>query len=343
MPALVMTASPVRRRIAAAAAAATVGAGALAVVMLGSLTMSAASAPMAGVSCPVADVPVGDGDGTTGLKSDQIRNAQVIIGVGQKLRVPLRGQIVAIAAALQESGLQNLGHGDRDSLGLFQMRPSQGWGTRSQIMDPQYAARTFYQHLVRVRGWEAMSINDAAQAVERSGFPDAYAKHETRAVQIVAGLAGSTDGATQVDTTGCTAVTDTPSGATQTALRAMLQQVGKPYEWGATGPDSFDCSGLIVYGWRQAGYQLKVRTSQQMYDIATPVRRGEEKPGDLIFTEMDKQAGAPGPAHVLIVVTPGMAVEAPRTGLDVRVRKYNPDTETMKFGRLPTSSLGRLA
>ncbi|MCD9146136.1 C40 family peptidase, partial [Streptomyces albireticuli] len=201
--------------------------------------------------------------------------------------------------------------------------------------------KKFYSVLLtEVKGWEQMSINDAAQAVERSGFPNAYAEFEAQAVQIVASIGRSTAGISQIDTTGCSAVTDLPSGPAGAALQTMLAQVGKPYEWGATGPNSFDCSGLIVFGWRQAGYELSVRTSQQMFNIATPVQTGQEQPGDLIFTEMDKQG--PGPAHVLVVVSRGTAVEAPRTGVPVRIRKYNAEAENMRFGRLPSSSLRSL-
>ncbi|MEU3356110.1 NlpC/P60 family protein [Streptomyces sp. NPDC037389] len=323
------------RRVAAALAAATVGLGTIAALSLSALTTTGASATtMTGVSCPVAGVPIGKGDGSTQLDTEQIKMAQVIIGVGKQLQVPTRGLVVAITAALQESGLRNLPYGDLDSLGLFQMRPSQGWGTREQILTPEYSARKFFSVLYSdVPNWQSMSINNAAQAVERSGFPDAYAKHEQHAVQIVSSIGGGTDG--QVDVTGCTAVTTAATGATATALQVMMQQVGKPYVWGATGPDSFDCSGLIVYGWRQAGYQLTVRTSQEMYTIATPVPSGQEQPGDLIFTEMQ----ADGPAHVLIVVTPGTAVEAPNSRIPVRIRQYDAQREGARFGRLPSSAL----
>ena len=84
--------------------------------------------------------------------------------------------MAALAAAFQESGLHNLSHGDRDSLGLFQQRPSQGWGTPSQIMDPGYAAGAFYHRLAQVTGWQTTSVTDAAQQVQRSAAPDAYAQ-----------------------------------------------------------------------------------------------------------------------------------------------------------------------
>jgi hypothetical protein len=127
-----------------------------------------------------------------GYQPDQITNAATIVAVGKQLNVPERGWVVAIAAAMQESGLRNLDYGDRDSLGLFQQRPSQGWGTPAQIMTPTYAATQFYQHLLAVPGWQQMSVNDAAQAVQRSGFPDAYTQHEQAAREIVATVSGAT-------------------------------------------------------------------------------------------------------------------------------------------------------
>ncbi|WP_433860297.1 C40 family peptidase [Streptomyces kronopolitis] len=337
---LATASSPVGRRVAVAAAAAILGTGAYVAMSIGQLlSLSPVASTLAGVSCPVDGVAVGDGDGKTGLRAEQIKNAQVIIATGQKMQISSRGQVVAIAAALQESGLRNVDGGDRDSLGLFQMRPSQGWGTREQILNPAWAAGKFYRALRSVNGWEEMPVTDAAQAVEKSGFPDAYAQHERRAVQIVASIGSSTGEVTQVDTGGCTPAEDTPAGPAGDALQTMLKQVGKPYVWGATGPDSFDCSGLIVYGWRKAGYELSVRTSQQMETVTTPVKSGQEKPGDLIFSEFGKQDGMAGPAHVMVVVRPGLLVEAPRTGLDVRTRKYNAESEGLKFGRLTKSSL----
>jgi murein DD-endopeptidase MepM/ murein hydrolase activator NlpD len=123
------------------------------------------------------------------LGEAQMRNAATIIEVGAGLSVPPRGWVIAIATALQESVLTNLPHlgarNDHDSVGLFQQRPSQGWGTPEQLQDPKYAARKFYQKLVKVRGWESMPLTMAAQRVQRSAYPDAYAKHEPTATEIV--------------------------------------------------------------------------------------------------------------------------------------------------------------
>jgi murein DD-endopeptidase MepM/ murein hydrolase activator NlpD len=119
----------------------------------------------------------------------QIRNAAIIINTGAALKMPPRAWVIAVATAMQESGLTNLGNlgkkNDHDSLGLFQQRPSSGWGTPNQITDPVYASTKFYQKLKTVAGWQTIPLTDAAQAVQVSAYPDAYAKHEPVATQIV--------------------------------------------------------------------------------------------------------------------------------------------------------------
>jgi murein DD-endopeptidase MepM/ murein hydrolase activator NlpD len=127
------------------------------------------------------------------LSGEQVRNAAIIIRVGQERKVPPRGWVVAIATALQESELRNLpnlgARNDHDSLGLFQQRPSAGWGTPTQIMDPAYASAKFYAKLVTIDGWQTMALTDAAQAVQESAYPNAYAKHEPLATLVVNMLA----------------------------------------------------------------------------------------------------------------------------------------------------------
>ena len=117
------------------------------------------------------------------LGDEQMRNAAVIVQVGQQMKVPPRGWVIAVATAMQESRLINVGNSrnDHDSLGLFQQRPSQGWGTAEQIMDPQYSSRKFYEKLLTVPGWERQALTVAAQRVQRSAYPDAYAQHEPTA------------------------------------------------------------------------------------------------------------------------------------------------------------------
>jgi hypothetical protein len=136
-----------------------------------------------------------------GLTQIQMNNALRIVGEGKALGLPKRAYVLAVACAMQESNLTNLasnvlpesfnypheGAGaDHDSVGLFQQRPSQGWGTVAQLMDPVYAVGVFLDRLVTVPGWESMSVAAAAQAVQRSAFPGAYQKHQPLAEQVVA-------------------------------------------------------------------------------------------------------------------------------------------------------------
>jgi hypothetical protein len=119
----------------------------------------------------------------------QRKNATTIVQVGVALAVPVRGEVVAVAAAMQESQLYNLGNlgakNDHDSLGLFQQRPSMGWGTAAQLTDPVYAATAFYLALKHVPRWESMAVTVAAQRVQRSAFPNSYAKWEADATSLV--------------------------------------------------------------------------------------------------------------------------------------------------------------
>ncbi|WP_443064277.1 hypothetical protein [Streptomyces sp. NBC_00525] len=134
-------------------------------------------------------------DGTYRLTPEQAANAATISAVGTRRGMPERAVTIALATALQESALRNIGHGDRDSLGLFQQRPSQGWGTAKQIMDPVYASGKFYEHLAEVPGYSRLPLTVAAQRVQRSGFPQAYAKHEPDAALLAAALTGRTPAA----------------------------------------------------------------------------------------------------------------------------------------------------
>ncbi|GLZ59472.1 MULTISPECIES: hypothetical protein [Micromonospora] len=138
-----------------------------------------------------------------GLDQAQMDNAKIIVDVGLEMKMPRRALVVALATAMQESNLYNLasdvlpesaqypnqGSGsDHDSVGLFQQRPSSGWGTVAQLMRPSYAARAFYSALNEIPGWQDMSVTSAAQAVQISAYPDAYAQHEDRATTVAAAL-----------------------------------------------------------------------------------------------------------------------------------------------------------
>ncbi|WP_166983488.1 LysM peptidoglycan-binding domain-containing protein [Paramicrobacterium fandaimingii] len=134
-------------------------------------------------------------ESVTPLTAEMKTNAQTIIRVGHSLGVSDYGLVVALAAAMQESSLRNVNGGDRDSLGLFQQRSSQGWGTKEQIMNPEYSAKVFFvgvsgktRGLLDISGWQDMSVTEAAQAVQISAYPDAYAKWETSARSWLAQL-----------------------------------------------------------------------------------------------------------------------------------------------------------
>lgn len=151
---------------------------------LGESTARASS----GATCRITDPGSGAEPDLLQLDPAQVHNAQIIVGVGVGLGLPARASVIALAAARQESGLHNLNYGDRDSLGLFQMRPSMGWGSPEHLMDPVYAATQFYEHLVGVGNWQELPVSVAAQAVERSAYPNAYAKWEALATALTAAL-----------------------------------------------------------------------------------------------------------------------------------------------------------
>jgi hypothetical protein len=132
-----------------------------------------------------------------------MNNAKIIVDAGKSMGLPTRAMVIAVATAMQESNLRNLastalpesfsypneGSGsDHDSVGLFQQRPSSGWGLVKDLMNPDYAARQFYQALILVPGWDTMELTFAAQAVQGSAFPYAYAPHEADAQAVVDAL-----------------------------------------------------------------------------------------------------------------------------------------------------------
>ncbi len=132
---------------------------------------------------------------TAELALDQAHFAAIISGVSVQRGLPPRAATIALATAFQESDMRNIDYGDRDSIGLFQQRPSQGWGTVEQIMDPHYATNKFYDALVKVPSWQTGDVNDVAQQVQRSGVPDGYRKHVERARILASALSGETEAA----------------------------------------------------------------------------------------------------------------------------------------------------
>ncbi|MES9558072.1 MULTISPECIES: NlpC/P60 family protein [unclassified Streptomyces] len=284
------------------------------------------------------------------LPAEQVPNAQTIVATGRSLDVPRKGQVIALATAMQESRLRNLNYGDRDSLGLFQQRPSQGWGTAQQIHDPVHASEQFYKALLKVNGWQQMTVTQAAQAVQKSGWPDAYATWESLATALQAAIAKTFPGADkdtedqskQTDSTGCAPDKDgsgfgripegsvpkgykIPKNAAPKARKAIewaMYQLGTLYQWGGSctdshGPDPMrrcDCSSLMQQAYDHADITLTRTTYTQVKD-GKAVSPSQLQPGDLIFS----RGTAARPEHVGMYIGEGLVIEAPRTSKPVRI------------------------
>ncbi|MFE2743598.1 hypothetical protein ACFXKX_04345 [Streptomyces scopuliridis] len=183
-----------------------------------------------------------DGSGgdspTYEMPPEQAENAATISAVGTTRGLPERAVTIALATALQESALRNLDHGDRDSLGLFQQRPSTGWGTEAQIQDPVYSAGQFYDHLVEVPGYSRLPLTEAAQRVQRSGFPQAYAKHEPDATLLSAALTGRS-----AATLTCTAPSGAGPGDPAKVRAALVRDFGAEVLPGADAAGRAGASG----------------------------------------------------------------------------------------------------
>ncbi|MFH9071432.1 C40 family peptidase [Streptomyces alboflavus] len=290
------------------------------------------------------------------LPAEQVPNAQTIVATGLSLEVPKRGQIVALATAMQESRLRNLGSGDRDSLGLFQQRPSQGWGTAQQIRDPVYASERFYKALLKVKGWEQMTVTQAAQAVQKSGFPDAYAQWEPLATALQKAIAKTFPGGdkdkpakggdkskdTDSPASGCGPAEDgssygripegsvpkgytIPKDADPKARRAIdwaMHQLGTMYQWGgsctaAHGPDPMGrCDCSSLM--QQAYAKAGIKLTRTTY---TQVNEGKAvSPDKLQPGDLIFSRGtAQRPEHVGMFMGAGLVIEAPKTGKPVRI------------------------
>jgi hypothetical protein len=226
---------PVLVKITAIALAATLGF--LALFFAATLTLIDTLIGDSGPSpSPLTEqcLPTGHGP-AAGFRTDQLANAATIVAVGGQLGVPPQGWLVAITAAITESGLRNLPYGDRDSLGLFQQRPSQGWGTPTQILTPRYSATQFYRHLLALPHWQQMTVNNAAQTVQRSATPTAYAPHEPAARALLHTLTSGH----QPDS-GHTATNTSCSGSTPLPCLAGTTPPTTPAT--SPGPAASDCS-----------------------------------------------------------------------------------------------------
>ena len=171
---------------------------------------------------------------TTELTWEQSLYASIIVGESIRRGLPPRAATIALVTAYQESGSRNLDYGDRDSVGLFQQRPSQGWGSVEEIMDPWYSAGKFYEVLVTVPDWETGVINDVAQAVQRSGYPEAYAQHESKGRAWASALTGHSPAAVT-----CLDRNELPANAAH--LTDFIAKV-----WGEAAPVSVDANVVTI-------------------------------------------------------------------------------------------------
>ncbi|MET9264044.1 C40 family peptidase [Amycolatopsis sp. NPDC004079] len=286
----------------------------------------AAAGGIALTSCDAAIGPTQPGQpeqgGSDAAELDQESRGTVslIIAIGKQRSLAPRAWQVAIQAGMTESRLHNVNFGDRDSLGIFQMRPSMNWGSAAQVTDPNYAINKFFDVLLGVPDWENLRPGDAAQRVERSGFPDRYHRWEAMAASLVQNMGQI------ADVVGCgqgMGAALPPSQAAAQAIKFALGEQGKPYIWGATGPDSYDCSGLMLRAYESAGVVLP-RVSQDQYKAGAMLPVREAQPGDLIFLATDP-ADPTTIHHVAMYLGDGKIVEAQQTGVPVHIRPFSFD------------------
>lgn len=278
------------------------------------------------LSCDAAIGPTQPGQRSRGagdaanLDDEQRKIVSLIISIGKERGLPPRAWQVAIQAGMTESGLRNLYYGDRDSLGIFQMRPSMGWGTAAQVTNPPYQVNKFYDVLESVSDWESMRPGDAAQAVERSAFPDRYHRWEPMAVHLV-----ETFGEVE-DVAGCGPGTGKylpPNDHAKSAIQFALEEQGKPYVWGAEGPDSYDCSGLTMRAYEEAGIILP-RVSRNQYTAGAMLPVEQAQPGDLLFWAHDS-SNPDTIHHVAIYLGDGQMVEAQQPDVPIHTRDVSWD------------------
>lgn len=261
------TDSAARRRTARSRRLRVAAAFAVLVATGGYLTVQYLTGSKGSEQCAVESADGSSGEGRTyRLSSEQAANAATISAVGTSRGMPERAVTIALATALQESGLRNIEHGDRDSLGLFQQRPSQGWGTEKQILDPVYSAGKFYQHLAEIPGYSRLPLTVAAQRVQRSGFPQAYAKHEPDAALLAAVLTGRTPAALNCSPPRTTAGTGEASKVRSALVRTFGKDVLPAEDAAGTKDARTPASGAAAPG----SLSVPVRSTRASGDGGAP-------------------------------------------------------------------------
>ena len=181
---------------------------------------------------------------TVEVDLEQAENAALITAVAVERGMPARAASIALATAYQESKLYNIDYGDRDSVGLFQQRPSQGWGSVAQLTDPVYATNAFYDALQKVDGYDSMEITVAAQEVQRSGYPDAYADHEKDGRALASALTGNSRAALWCDVPGDADEADDAIDETGLVSRAAVVRRDLEARFGALSLGGFEPGGV---------------------------------------------------------------------------------------------------
>lgn len=223
---------------------------------------------------------------TVSFAPDQMNHASTIVLLGIKRGLPARAGSIAVATAIQESKLRNLTYGDRDSVGLFQQRPSQGWGTVDQLQDPIYSTNAFYDALTKVDGWQGMRITEIAQEVQRSAYPEAYADHEHEGRTISSVLTGHSP-------TGLVCRLDEPTsaGRPDTFAAAVAEQ---------TGQDATS-DGQVVsirasddrYAWTVGAWAVAQAKARNVISVQVGDRRWIRDAGDVAMSWSDADEAVP--------------------------------------------------
>jgi cell wall-associated NlpC family hydrolase len=309
-------------------------------VLGGAITSSASGGALADLelaaeSCAVLG-PV------SGLSSEQAVVAEVVVSTAMADSAEnLRVAQVALMVGLTESNLQNLGPlaDNQGSLGVFQQRSSQGWGTRAEELDPAQAAAMFVRRLLAVQGWQSRPPWTAAQLVQRSAFADGanYRANWARAGAVLGdvlvngnapggcgqGPAGGVAGPAGRHglPVGYVIPAGVPAGH-QAAVAFALAQLGKRYVWGAAGPAAFDCSGLTLAAWATSGVHLLHYTVDQWHE-GQPVAPAAATPGDLVLVPGSDPPGPGLPGHVGIYLGDGLVISAVDTQVGVAVQTWS--------------------
>ena len=271
------------------------------------------------------------------LSAAQSSNAETIVAVAQTLGAGDHGAQIALMTAYTESTLEDLGpeSGNDGSLGLFQQRAAAGWGTAAEEEDPTDGTGMFIQHLLALPDWQTIAPWMAAQDVQGSAFADGsnYEANWSLAatfLSAITGLADSQDcgGENGAEPAGPASSYGLPTGysipsnatpAETVAITYAISKLGDAYVWGAAGPDTFDCSGLTMMAWAQAGVRLDHFTGDQLREGSAVAGYGAISPGDLVLIPGSDGTLA-NPGHVGIYIGYGLVLSAtdPQQGVIVQ-------------------------